>query len=69
MSFADFLPFKESPKEELKLKEHLIQQAFLCIHGQSFEKKWKGKSMSLYFEKVKINPVVSIKNYDNDDTL
>ena len=33
-----FITFKESPSEELKFKEHLIQQAFLCIESSERER-------------------------------
>jgi hypothetical protein len=65
-SFDDFLTFNDSPDKELEFKTYLVQQAFLCIHGQLFEEKWKGKSFSLNLQKVKINRVARTK-YDDDD--
>lgn len=69
MSFDDFETFRDSPAEEFKFKEHLVQQAFLCIHGQPFEKKWKGRTVGSYLKKVKVNSISPTKDYYEDEIL
>lgn len=44
LSFDDFLTFRDSPSKELEFKKYLVQQAFLCIHGQPFKQDLNGDS-------------------------
>lgn len=68
-SFDDFLTFKDSPEKELQLKIHLVQQAFLCIHGQPFMHDWDGNSFESLIRTEEEKPEQSRKSYYDDDEI
>jgi hypothetical protein len=71
-SFDNYITFKESPKQESKFQEYLIQQAFLYIHGQPFSEEWEGKSFESYINgqlKLTKPPVKTVHSDFDDDIL
>ena len=69
MSFGDYLTFNDSPDKELEFKTYLVQQAFLCIHGQSFSEVKeieKLKKIVKSEEKLANSP---ISRLEDDDIL
>jgi hypothetical protein len=68
-SFDDFLTLQECSDEELKFKNHLVQQAFLCIHGQPFSELWKDKPFSSHIKTQLKVTEITLKDFDNDDIL
>lgn len=69
ISFVDYLTFRDSPDKELEFKTYLVQQAFLCIHGQSFKQDWNGKHFESLLTKIAPMSAASKNHYDDDDIL
>jgi hypothetical protein len=69
LSFGDFVTFKESPQEEQDFKEHLVRQAFLCIHGQPFSEVREMKKLEKLFKSEKKLPKPPINRCEDDDIL
>ncbi len=65
-SFNDFTTFKESSNEEVKFKKFLIQQAFLCIHGQPFSELWENRPFKWHIEK-QVKPIETRSKNSTDD--
>lgn len=67
-SFDDFLTFNDSPEKELEFKRHLVQQAFLCIHGQPFNHDWNGESFESLI-RTEEEPEQTRKSCFDDDEI
>ncbi len=68
-SFNDFLTFADSSDKELEFMAYLVQQAFLCIHGQSFSEVneiEKLENLVKSEEKLADRPV---SRFEDDDIL
>lgn len=66
-SFNDYLTFADSSDKELEFMAYLAQQAFLCIHGQSFKQDWNGKPFESLLKTQEEMPEQTINKYHDDD--
>ncbi len=68
-SFTDYTTFAEHSDTEVKFKNHLVQQAYLCMHGQPFSEQWKDKALSSLITNKKEIASKNPEDSYNDDIL
>lgn len=61
--------FNGTQRELDLFKEFVCHQAILCIHGQPFNRKWRGKSINSFFKKAKKKKEILANLFDDDDIL
>lgn len=61
--------FIGSEQEETEFKDYLVQQAYLCIHGQEFLETWIDKPFDYYFKRYEIESNQTAQDDDYDDIL
>lgn len=69
MSFNDLITFKDSPDNELKFQQYLIQQAFLCMHGQPFSEINEIEKLEKFVKSEEKLTERTISSYEDDDIL